>query len=210
MTLCDRNGQPFNLRFNRARRTERDISEMLGLAKGVLADGKVTEAEAALLRDWVATHPDATDGWPGNVVADRLFRIFEDGLVEEEERSDLADLLQRLVGGGAGLIAKDQASSDLPLDVPPPSLFFPSTVFVFTGRFAFGPRRECEREVQQLGGICESGVTMRTDVLVIGTFGSRDWVHTSYGRKIQKALTYRQSGVPIAIVSEDHWASAIP
>ena len=210
MTLCDRNGQPFNTSLNRGRRAERDISEMLGLAKGLLADGDVTTAEAAVLRDWVVSHPDATDSWPGNVIANRLLRIFEDGEVNEVERADLADLLGRLVGGDAGLIAQDQASSDLPLDIPPPALTFPSTVFVFTGKFAFGPRPDCEREVQQLGGICESAVTRRTNVLVIGTFGSRDWIHTSYGRKIQKALTYRQTGVPIAIVGEDHWASAIP
>ena len=31
----DPHGQPLNLRFNRARRAERDLSEMLGLVKGV-------------------------------------------------------------------------------------------------------------------------------------------------------------------------------
>jgi hypothetical protein len=42
-----------------------------------------------------------------------------------------------------------------------------------------------------------------------GTFGSRDWVHTSFGRKIQKAVDYRTSGSRLAIVGEDHWARCI-
>jgi hypothetical protein len=55
----DCHGQPYNVRFNRARRAERDLSELLGLAKGVLADGVVNEPEAEFIRQWVETHPDA-------------------------------------------------------------------------------------------------------------------------------------------------------
>jgi hypothetical protein len=58
----------FNLHFNRARRAERDLSELLGLAKGVLADGIVTESEAALVRQWIQGHSDAVEQWPVNVL----------------------------------------------------------------------------------------------------------------------------------------------
>jgi hypothetical protein len=44
---------------------------------------------------------------------------------------------------------------------------------------------------------------------VIGTFGSTDWVHTAFGRKIEKAVSYRDAGVLLRIVGEDHWASAL-
>jgi hypothetical protein len=52
-------------------------------------------------------------------------------------------------------------------------------------------------------------VTKRTDYLVIGTFGSRDWVHTSFGRKIEKAVSLRGSGSGIAIAVEDHWVQCV-
>jgi NAD-dependent DNA ligase len=81
---------------------------------------------------------------------------------------------------------------------------------VFTGKFAFGPRADCERQVIKLGAACERAITHRTRYLVIGTFGSRDWVHTSFGRKIEKAVQYRDDGHPLAIVAEDHWASSLP
>jgi hypothetical protein len=208
-TLLDPHGQPFNVRFNRARRAERDLSEMLGLAKGVLADGAVTEAEAGLVHTWVTKHPDATEQWPVNILRERLERIFADGAVDEDERSDLSELLGSIVGGTAGIVLGEDSATELPLDTPPPDLVWRQSVFVFTGKFAFGTRRDCERRVEQLGGACNDSVTRRTTYLVIGTFGSRDWVHTPFGRKIEKAVEYRKSGIPLAIIGEDHWAAAV-
>ena len=87
----------------------------------------------------------------------------------------------------------------------------PTTLMsVFTGKFAFGPRSDCERAVIKLKGICERGVTKRTDYLIIGTFGSRDWVHTSFGRKIEQAVDYRDAGESLAIVAEENWVRALP
>jgi NAD-dependent DNA ligase len=108
------------------------------------------------------------------------------------------------------MLAGEDAATDLPLDRPPPVIQWPESVFVFTGKFAFGPRRDCERQVQNLGGVCEPNITQRTNYVVIGTFGSRDWVHTAFGRKIEKALGYRESGIQLAILAEDHWAGSLP
>lgn len=210
MHLDDPHGQPFNVRFNRARRAERDCSELLGLAKGLLADGMVTDAETLLVGEWVANHPDAAEQWPVNRLKERLDRIFADGMVDAEEREDLSKLLESIVGGTAGMIVGEDASTELPLDLPPPPIAWPGSVFVFTGKFAFGPRLACERQVASLGATAESGVTKRTRYLVIGTFGSRDWVQTSFGRKIELAVQYRDAGIPIAIVGEDHWAASLP
>jgi hypothetical protein len=206
----DPDGQPFNLAFNRARRTERDISEMLGLVKGLLADGVVTEAEARLLRDWTRKHADAHDYWAIGAVHERLERAFADGTIDDVERADLSDLLESLVGGTAGIIVGEDAATELPLDRPAPVIRWKASVFVFTGKFAFGPRRDCERQVHNVGGLCEPSITRRTNYVVIGTFGSRDWLHTSFGRKIEKAVGYRESGVPLAIMAEDHWAASLP
>jgi hypothetical protein len=205
----DPHGQPYNLRFNRARRAERDLSELLGLAKGLLADGIVTEPEADLVREWVAGHPDAVEQWPVNVLHARLQRMYEDGHVDELERRDLAELLSALVGGRAGIIVGEDAATELPVDLPPPPLVWSGSVFVFTGKFVFGPRSACERQIERLGGMCERSITRRTSYLVIGTFGSRDWVHTSFGRKIEKAVAYRDAGERIAIVDENYWAAEL-
>ena len=209
-TLLNPDGQPLSAGFNSHRRLERDISEMLGLAKGILFDGKVVDEEAVLLGDWIAAHPDLRDTWPVDILNGRLGQIFADGIVTEAERSDLKELLNQLVGGEAGLIGTGNAATTLPLDKPAPSITFRDQVFVLTGKFAFGPRTECERFTAEAGGLCEDNVTLKTRYLVIGTFGSRDWIHTSHGRKIERVLAYRKSGARIAIVGEDHWAASLP
>jgi NAD-dependent DNA ligase len=80
---------------------------------------------------------------------------------------------------------------------------------VFTGRFAYGTRKQCDREVLERGGAVDGGVTKRTTFLVIGTFSSRDWQQSSYGSKIVRAVELRDAAVPLKIVGEDHWANAL-
>ena len=202
----DAHGQPFNIRFNRARRAERDLSELLGLTKGLLADSVVTEDEAIHLGEWVLGHPDAVEQWPVGRLAERLTRIFQDGRIDDDERLELKEILESVVGGKAGMILGEDSATELPFDRPPPVIVWSGSIFVFTGKFAFGTRAECQRQTVRLGGVCEQDIATRTNYLVIGTFGSRDWVHTPFGRKIEKAVGLRTSGIPIAIVAEDHWA----
>ena len=205
----DPHGQPLAVSFNRARRAERDLCELLGLARGLLADGSVIESEALLLRDWVGRHPDAVEHWAVRTIHQRLLSHFEDGVVNDAERVDLKLLLDQLVSGELSAVCDADAASTLPLDQPPPTIAWVDMTYVFTGKFAFGTRRDCEREVEKRGGACESNITKRTAFLVIGTFGSRDWVHTAFGRKIEKAVSYREAGTQLRIVGEDHWAAAL-
>lgn len=206
MAELDDHGQPDNLLFNWRQRAERDVSELLGIAKGVLADGAVNEEETRYLLAWSREHPGAVSQWPVSLIFSRLKQVFDDGQVDEAERLELKDLLGSLVGGTASIMLGYDAPTELPLDVPPPSLSWAREVYVFTGKFAYGTRAHCEQEVHQRGGICESSVTKRTGFLVLGTFGSRDWKQTSYGRKIERAVALRESGLPLRIVGEDHWA----
>ncbi len=196
--------------FNTRRRSDRNLSEMLGLVKGVLADGSVTRAEADLLQQWVAIHPDTVATWPASQLHQRLVKVFDDNHVSAEELEDLQELLTMLVGGSAGILDDQDASTDLPLDRPPPEIVFQEKSFCLTGKFALGPRKACEEVVAALGGKCTAGVNKSTDYVVIGTFGSRDWIQTSHGRKIEKAMEFKQEGLKLFIVSEEHWVKALP
>lgn len=209
MTMLDVHGQPLNLRWNAARRADRTLDEMLGLVKGVIVDGVVTEGEAQFLAHWINANPEAARIWPGNVLARRLQKIFADRVVDEEERDDLLGLLQSVTGETLGMPENENPSTRLPLDDPAPALSFDGTLYVFTGRFVYGTRAACQASVVERGGECASDITRKTDVVVIGDLGSRDWIHTSFGRKIQKAVEYRDHGVGLAIVSEEHWAGQL-
>jgi len=41
--------------------------------------------------------------------------------------------------------------------------------------------------------------------LIVADMGSRDWIHSTHGRKIEKAMEVKSSGNLIAIISEEHW-----
>ena len=191
--------------INVEHRIKRDMAEMIGYAKGVTSDGVVSEDEAMGLMTWADDHPDVILTWPANVIYRRLRTIFSDGYASEEEREDLKGLLAELVGGEGGTIGGETASTGLPLDDPPPLLETPDRLFVLTGRFAYGTRASCVELIKNNGGWDEPRVTKQTDYLIIGAFASRDWLQTSYGNKIKKAVEYRDKYSRPHIISEEHW-----
>jgi hypothetical protein len=204
-TVVDLDAQPAGP-FNHWRRSDRSTSELIGLARGIMADGTVNKAEFDLLVDWLESNPDSLYCYPGNVLLKRVERILEDGVVEQEELDDLGELLRQLTGESQGRIQGANASTELPLNDPAPPVEFQGRCFVFTGKFALGPRTICEEEVVRRGGRTNYTITQKVDYLVIGVIGSRDWYHTSHGRKIEEAVRNRENGHGIAIISEDHWA----
>lgn len=208
MTDLDDHGQPL-IRFRKAADTDRDIAELLGFAKGVLSDGIVSPYEVDGLAAWVNSHTELLRTWPVSAVYERLRRVLEDGKVDDDERDDLAELLRQLVGGESGIVDGQTASTELPLDQPPPKIEWSGSVFVFTGKLASGSRKACQERVVARGGIAENAVTRRTRYLVLGPFASRAWANTSYGRKIEAAVELRAEGRPISIVSEEHWAGSL-
>jgi hypothetical protein len=113
--------------------------------------------------------------------------------------------IRRLVG----LLMHKAFSSELPLDNPlPEKVVFSGNEFVPTGRFAFGTRQKVFEAISSLNGIPKDGFPAQsTRYLVIGVFASRDWYHTNYGRKIERAVELRAEGHPITILSEEHWRS---
>ena len=71
-----------------------------------------------------------------------------------------------------------------------------------TGQFLSGSRGFVTQQMESFGAISQSSVTKQTDILVIGTLSSQDWIHTSTGRKIEKALELRKQGQNLFITNE--------
>lgn len=209
-SALDVHGQPLNRHFNAARLSDRALDEMMGLCRGIVADGRVVQTEAEVLRDWIELNREYADHWPANVIYSRLADMLQDGVLDAEEEAELLDLLQDLVGGGHSIDERVAAySSRLPLDRPEPELVFRGRLFCMTGKFVFGTRKEVEATVRSLGAETNSAPTQRTTFLVIGAIGSEAWIHSTHGRKIEKAVQLREKRSGIAIVSEEHWTKAI-
>jgi NAD-dependent DNA ligase len=205
----DGHGQPRNRRIGAARRADRAVHELLGLARGMIADGEVTRGEADALARWIEVNAEERDVWPINTIADRLRRVYADGEVDAGERAELLDLLSSVTGELPGTAVAMNRTTRLPLDEPQQPLRFGGLTYVFTGKFVFGTRGACQQAVEARGARCGGSVSQKTNVLVIGALGNADWIQSSHGRKIEQAVHYRASGVPLQIVSEEHWTACL-
>lgn len=201
----DAQGQPIISDWNAPRVAERSIDELLGICKALIADRSLSEDEVYFLTSWLKANEHTAHVWPANVIAARITQILDDKILLAEEREDLFTLLADIVGQAKDGLGS-QTSTALPLTVPAPPVFFTNHRFVLTGRFVIGPRANVSYEIQERGGRIDDTVTGGTNFLVIGTLGSRDWMHSTHGRKIEKALAILESGRPIAIISEEHLA----
>lgn len=200
-----------SVRAQRAQQESRiaqGLAEMVGLVRGVVADGSVSADEANRLARWTREHPEVVERWPANILARRLERILRDGRVDARERKHLEAILGPFAENPSGM--DFGLATDLPVDHPQPDVVFEGHTFVFAGDMSYGPHRSCEREVVELGGACERSVTRRTSYLVIGSLAARDWSQRGFGAQVNEAVQLRTRGAPIAIVSEEHWVAALP
>lgn len=187
----------------------RSCESLLGICKGLLADGHLADSEILFLDTWLKENSDIATTWPGEVIYERVNTVLEDGIVTEEERHHLTVTLSSLIGGTlqeSG--ATGGLSTSLPID-DVEVVDIEGKKFCFTGAFVFGTRAVCEKAVVQLGGEPIKDVRKDLNYLVIGTLASREWAHTSHGRKIEKAKAYQRKGCPILVVSEDIWVGSL-
>lgn len=203
--MLDDDGQPINRLYGRKRMNDRAIDELIGLSRGIVADAAVNQQEAAFLSSWMEANVSYCEDMIVNQLYRRIHEMLTDGILDDEERLELLGTLREFTGESTVVQPANMAST-LPLCKPEPVMKFPTMAFCLTGKFAYGPRRICEEVVLERGGKILAGVTMDLDYLVIGTFSSTDWAHTSYGRKIEKAVEYRERNGRPAIIQEDLWA----
>jgi len=186
---------------------DRNIDELIGLVKGVLADDVVNEQEASFILDWIEKHFDEKDlnNYPINIIHDRLVATLKDNKLTQSEAEDLKKLFTMFIGGKPISEQVADMTSTLPLCKPAPDIVFDGKTFCFTGAFTIGTRTQCEALVKSKGGKTSKSITKKTNYLVVGIIGSEAWIHTTYGRKIEKAVEYREKGLDISIVSEEHF-----
>ena len=176
------------------------------MARGISADNLVNQAEAESLLNWLVANQAVSDNPVVSTLMVRVYEMLSDGVLDNEEAEELLGLLSDL-GGGSIEIGEALKATTLPLDDPAPKIEFDGRAFCFTGTFAFGKRKDCEAEVIQRGGKVGS-VNRKTDYLIIGAYATSSWAHSAYGRKIEKAVEYRDARrTLIAILDEKHWIS---
>ena len=187
----------------------RQIDTLIGLAKGIVADGIVTQGEAEFLQNWLLMNEaTVTTNVAFERIDNKLRQVLEDRHLDKKEAEELLQELYRFAGEipEEGELFK---SAEFPLDDPPPKVVFDHRRFVLTGKFAYGTRKACQQATKDRGGKIQANVTQVTDYLVLGHYVTPSWKHESFGLKIAKAMDYRDAyDLPLAIISEEHWAKS--
>lgn len=194
--------------YGKKRLNDRELDELIGLARGLTADGVLNQSEVEYLQRWLTAHAEVHQSPMAMNLLLRVNAMLSDRVLDKEEAAELFETLQQFSGGPMEL-GETLKSSSLPLDEPLPNVLFDNRLYCFTGTFAYGTRAECEAAVQGLGGLSGS-LTKKTNYLVIGIYATDSWAHSSYGRKIERALEMKQDGVPVRIIGEEHWRAHLP
>jgi len=190
-------------------RTSVAMEHLLGMVQGMLADGHLHDMEIKMLATWLTANDELVKLWPASVVAQRISSAIEDGHISEEERQHLTQTLSDLLsndfaetGSASAEPTRLPVTDDIDVEVC-------DVGFCLTGEFAYGTRNACSKLTERAGGIPVDNVTKKARYLVIGSRASPDWAHTSYGRKIERAVEMQTQGHHIFIISERRWLEAL-
>lgn len=122
--------------------TSRQIDELIGLARGLAADGDLNHSEVEFLQKWLAANLAISQQPLIRTLYHRINAVLADGVVDEEEKSTLLDTLNSLSNRDFEL-GEVMKPASLPLCDPAPLLRFERQTYCFTGTFIFGQRKDC-------------------------------------------------------------------
>jgi NAD-dependent DNA ligase len=185
---------------------KQSLGELLGLARGLMADQELTDSEIHFLNEWLEDRHSMTSSFPGNVIHERIKDVLEDGVVTEEERSHLVDTLNMLIEDRLEDLAEQVDLTELWFD-DVGLIDFNKARFCLTGNFVYGPEDVCKTAIEQRGGIVTPSVGDESHFLVVGGLGVDEWRSGGLGAEIESAMRLRATGKSVKIIPEDSWVA---
>jgi NAD-dependent DNA ligase len=187
---------------------KKSLNELLGLARGLMADQLLSDSEILYMHDWLEDRYSVTSSFPGNVIHARIKEVLEDGIITEEERRYLVETLNTLIEGRLEDLTDEVDLTELWFDEPG-IIDFHSTRFCLTGNFVYGPREVCQTAIESRGGQVLPAITNEPEILVVGGLGVDEWRTGRLGSKIEAALQMKKQGLPVKIIAEEAWVEQL-
>lgn len=192
----------------RDRLRKRWTDTLIGISKGIIADGVVNQAEAEFLLNWLQVSETYVVESPlVDELYVRVLTSLEGGFLDDDEKTELLHALRVFAGTSAE--HGEMIRSAMPLDDPRPKVIFAGKVFLWSGTSRYGSRSQCLDEIVSRDGQVKSNLSRKVDYVVIGYYVSPNWLHESYGGKIKDAVRYRAKYGKPAIISEDQFIEAV-
>lgn len=189
------------------------IQFLTGMIHGVMADGELGDKEISAIESWINANDFLAGTYPYDEINSLLNTILADKKIEDTERETLLAFFSNLVEFKDSLNLQEQNFVDLRKKYSVdgicaicPEIKIDGHTFCFTGESHRATRKEIADIITQLGGVCRSSVSKKTDYLIVGNGGNPCWAYACYGRKIEEAVNLRKAGAHIIIVNEtDFW-----
>lgn len=190
-----------------------DLQRLHALMAGIVADGVISETELRGLSEWLVDHEHLRTCWPYEEVGSLVTSALADKKIDENEHSilkkffsEFLDLLDEKTIVEPSIM---QGSSMVGLCAVCPEIRVEGSAFCFTGKSNRYTRRQFSDLVERLGGEVLPGVSVELDYLIIGSDGNPCWAYACYGRKVEKAVELRKSGVRLLLVHENDFHDAV-
>ena len=183
------------------------LGRLLNIAER-LPSQEAGSSEWVALKDSLAENGIPSRRFPVDVIHDEIHAVLGAGGVAEEKKSYLIKILKDLLGAPERELLARAWVSDIDYDSAA-EIDFPNRHFCLTGDFIHGPRRRCDGEIRERGGLIAASVSQRVDVLVVGSLGSVEWKRGNFGAKIERAMYYKSQKLPMKILREAVWRTAM-
>ncbi|NUN10461.1 MAG: hypothetical protein HUU54_14900 [Ignavibacteriaceae bacterium] len=184
------------------------VNRFIGFLRGVIIDGNLDLAEFETLVRKLDETSDFLAEFPINIIHGEVRKILSDGIITKNELNDLLILLEKITGNEFDRTGSIENTSLILFD-DPIDYELEGKKVCFTGKFLLGTREEMKQVAIKRGMIIHNKPSKETNLLVIGSLNSRDWIQISVGRKIQDAYKLIEKGYPILITSETRWAKKV-
>jgi hypothetical protein len=193
--------------------TTADLQRLHAIVGGIVSDGMITEAELNGLFAWLQDHEHLKTCWPYDEIDSLIVGVMKDKKIDAKEQTLLMSFFTEFISVLDGRTINSPVVSEganiVGLCAVCPEIEFADSTFCFTGASSHYTRSTLAATVERLGGVFSSSVTKSVRYLVIGAEGNPCWAYACYGRKVEKAVQLRKTGVPLLIVHENDFQDAV-
>ncbi len=194
-------------------KTTADLQRLHAMLGGIVADGHISEPELRGLSSWLQDHEHLKTCWPYDEIDSLITAVLADKKIDEQEHKMLKDFFSEFI------VVLDDRTITSPkisegatlvgLCAVCPEIEFEDAKFCFTGASTRYTCPQLAETVSRLGGEFVASMTAKVDYLVIGAEGNPCWAYACYGRKVEKAVELRKSGVRLLIIHENDFHDAV-
>lgn len=193
--------------------TTADLQRLHAIVGGIVADGHISKEELRGLSSWLQDHEHLKTCWPYDEIDSLITAVLADKKIDEQEHKMLKDFFSDFVAvlDERTIVSPSiaEGATLVGLCAACPEIEFEGAKFCFTGASTRYTRANLAEIVNRLGGEVVPAMSAKVRYLVIGADGNPCWAYACYGRKVEKAVELRKSGVRLLIIHENDFHDAV-